>query len=48
MPQMQRQQPSARPSDGDGFELGLVIVLGAVMLVAFFVMLSIAVRLAIG
>ena len=33
MPQMQRQQPPARPAGGDGFELGLVIVLGAVMLV---------------
>ncbi len=33
MPQMQRPQPANRPAGGDGFELGLVLVLGAVMLV---------------
>ena len=30
MPQMQRPQPAARPAGADGFELGLVLILGAV------------------
>jgi type IV secretion system protein VirD4 len=33
MPSMQPPQPANRPAGGDGFELGLVLVLGAVMLV---------------